>query len=228
METLGRRLGWSRVLSHQSSWVARKLFPRIRNWRVASRVGLRLALLACWGTDTGRMKRTLRLIAGQSAGRKKKREESVCSKHPAITAILLYYIPWARVQQCCTVPGRIIDCPALVRCAYDSRSRLRVGLLQALAWYRTPHSQRRTCTASASNAVRRCVRKKGWACGEVPWRADTVGQSAARWTESASRALSLAAWEVAVRHGEVAIGAWAGPMYVCSKYVPGMPRYVQR
>ena len=47
VETLGR-LGCnlSRVLSHQSSWVARKLFPRIRNWRVASRVGLHLALLA--------------------------------------------------------------------------------------------------------------------------------------------------------------------------------------
>jgi hypothetical protein len=25
--------------------------------------------------------------------------------------------------------------------------------------------------------------------------------------------LSLAAWEVAVRHDEVAISAWAGPMY---------------
>jgi len=77
VETLGR-LGCSRVLSHQSSWVARKLFPRIRNWRVASRVGLRLALQACWGTDlsdTGRMKRSLRVIAVQSAGRERREKK---------------------------------------------------------------------------------------------------------------------------------------------------------
>ena len=151
----------SRVLSHQSSWVARKLFPRIRNWRVASRVGLRLALQACWGTDlsdTGRMKRSLRVIAVQSAGRERREKKRFAANTRRL--LQFYYLPSARVQQCCTVPGRIIDCPALVRCAYDSRSRLRVGLLQALAWSRTPHSQRRTCTASASNAVRRCARKK--------------------------------------------------------------------
>ena len=34
-------------LHHQGP--VHQLFPRIRNWRVASRIGLRLALLACWG-----------------------------------------------------------------------------------------------------------------------------------------------------------------------------------
>ena len=193
---------------------------------VAGRVASCVA--GCWAPTLakreGRTKRMLQVVIAVQFG----------SKQSAIAAISPGYFPWARVQQILYMyqPGRN-DCLEITGGRRSSRirftfARLRVALLQALAWYRTPHSQRRSCTASASNAVRRCVRKKGRACGEVPWRADTVGQSAARRTESASRVLSLAAWEVAVRHGEVAIGAWAGPMYVCSKYVPGMPRYMQR
>lgn len=65
------------------------------------------------------------------------------------------------------------------RCTDDSRSRLRVALLQALAWYRTPHSQGEP-VPQCSNAVRRCMGLR-----RGPLAADIVGQSAARTTESA-------------------------------------------
>jgi hypothetical protein len=191
-------------------WVVRgSCHTRVRGWRGSFSQGFGIGVwrrgsgcvLRCWragGTDlsdTGRMKRSLRVIAVQSAGREEERRsglQQTLGDYCNLTIFRGHVSSDTVLYQ----EGLIA-----VRRAYDSRSRLRVGVLQALAWYRTPHSQRRTCTASASNAVRRCVRKKGWACGKVPWRADTVGQLAARWTESASRALSLAAWEVAVRHG---------------------------
>jgi hypothetical protein len=63
---------------------------------VASRVGLRLALLACRGTDTGRQDET--------------NDASDCSKHLLGDCCNLTMIPWARVQRySCTVPWRI-DC----------------------------------------------------------------------------------------------------------------------
>jgi hypothetical protein len=47
-----------------------KLFPRIRNWRVASRVGLRPRVLRCWRAGApiraGRMRQTMRVIAANT------------------------------------------------------------------------------------------------------------------------------------------------------------------
>lgn len=122
---------------------------------------------------TGRMKRTLQVVIAVTV--------RAANTRRAIAAILPI-TPWARVQRYCTVPGRIdcLDITGHLFVAHMIHVRaLRVGVLQALAWYQTAHSQRRGCTASASNAVRRCVRKKGWAClaGGHCW---TVGRREGR------------------------------------------------
>lgn len=82
---------------------------------------------------------------------------------------------------------------------------LRVALLQALTWYRTPHSQAEAVPQSPVLATR---------CDAAYERMDGLAASPLGggdcWTVGSpnnGQGISLAAWEVAVRQGEVAWSA---------------------
>ena len=172
-------------------WVVRgSCHTRVRGWRGSFSQGFGIGVwrrgsgcvLRCWragGTDlsdTGRMKRSLRVIAVQSAGRERREKKRFAAN---TRRLLQSYLTICRghVSSDTVLYQQGFDCLFVAHMIHVRA--LRVGVLQALAWYRTPHSQRRGCTASASNAVRRCVRKRGWAClaGGHCW---TVGRREGR------------------------------------------------